>query len=63
MDDAFNLIVAIEQAISNYRLKTGLVVKTIHVNNECPAESAVTFEVIDSKWIAACAEFNKRIRS
>jgi hypothetical protein len=45
MENEMKLIVAIEQAISNYRLQTGLVVQSINVDNSHPDESAVTFKV------------------
>ena len=42
MENEMKLIVAIEQAISAYRLSTGLVVQSIEVDNSSSDESAVT---------------------
>ena len=48
MENEMNLIVAIEQAINAYRLRTGLVVQSVRIDNSNPKESAVTFKVKSS---------------
>lgn len=55
MNDAHDLIVAIEQALSLYRLKTGLTVGAIHLDNSNANETAVTFSVVGSREIIITA--------